>query len=114
MPDAPKPNQRLRLLRKEAGMSQSKLAAAADIGYSTVQRLESATQSRSVGVGPAMKVAKVLDVDVALIYDGDDLPRDIAGLRADEPPAWAQEMLDELHALRAEIEECTRERQHPT
>ena len=60
----------LRLLRKQRGLSQERLAHAADLNMTHVAKIE--RSEREPGVRTVAKLAKALDVSAAELFDGID------------------------------------------
>jgi transcriptional regulator with XRE-family HTH domain len=100
-------------VRESMNLSQQELATLAGVSIPTIQRAESgdtpvrARSLQAIGraLGQPVRI-KTSSGEVAVVPLSVNVP---APERiTDEPPAWAREMLDELHALRSEVQDCHR------
>ena len=69
---------RIRLRRRETGISQTKLAGRLGLSFQQVQKYEKGISR--VGAAQLQKIAKRLGVDIPFFYDGDGKKSDVDSL----------------------------------
>lgn len=101
-------------LREARNLTQQTLAALARVSVASVQRAERGERMSPRNIAA---LSRALDAAIPITkHDGkaaEITPEMVLAHESrvtDEPPAWAREMLEELHALRAELEACNREK----
>jgi transcriptional regulator with XRE-family HTH domain len=99
-------------IREARNLTQQTLASLAGVSVASVQRAERGERMSPRNISA---LARALDASIPITrHDGQAAEITPGMVRAhesrvsDPPPAWAQEMLDELHALRCEVKECHR------
>jgi transcriptional regulator with XRE-family HTH domain len=99
----------LERLKSDLGCeTQAELARALDVEASTVSKwLSGAITPRKRSLARSIRNLQLDPADYGLAEPGPARRTSSAHI-TDEPPAWAREMLDELHALRSEVQDCHR------
>jgi len=69
---------RIRLRRRETGISQTKLAGRLGLSFQQVQKYEKGISR--VGAAQLQQIAKMLGVDIPFFYDGDGKEPDVDSL----------------------------------
>lgn len=104
-------------LRQENNWTREDVAHATGLKSHTARRWELGLSAppddrvadalRRAGVPPESLPEWGIDSPAVLARVGGTIGEPTGGdVRLDEPPAWAQDILDELHALRQEVQRC--------